>query len=127
VIRLALFVFFVAIVAGCRSPAQSELLPAAFPATPEAAPLAPVDPNVEILDFYADWCGPCKAAKPEIDRLEREGHRVVRCNADDAYSQGLKQKYRVTSVPTFIVLVDGRETFRTHNVQELRHKLEERK
>lgn len=76
--------------------------------------------------FTADWCGPCIAAKPTIDRIERSGVRVLRLDYDADYVQAVKQQYRVDGVPTFIVLTDGKETFRTHDVRTLESHLRPR-
>ncbi len=57
-----------------------------------------------LVDFYADWCGPCKAMGPVVEALagEYEGKaKVVKLNVDD--SQDMAVKYGVMSIPTFIV------------------------
>lgn len=61
-----------------------------------------------LVDFYADWCGPCKMMAPIVERLaqEYEGKlKVGKCNTDD--NMPLIQKYRVASIPTFIIFKDG--------------------
>lgn len=61
-----------------------------------------------LVDFYADWCGPCKMMAPVVERLaeEYEGKlKVGKCNTDD--NMPLTQKYRVASIPTFIIFKDG--------------------
>jgi len=66
-----------------------------------------------IVDFYAEWCGPCKMAGPVFDKLADEFAgkvKIVKVNVDEA--QGLAQKYGVMSIPTVIVFKDGKEVDR---------------
>lgn len=61
-----------------------------------------------LVDFYADWCGPCKMMAPVVESLakELEGKcKVGKCNIDE--NMALAQKYRVVSIPTFMVFKDG--------------------
>ncbi len=61
-----------------------------------------------LVDFYADWCGPCKMMAPVVERLaeEYEGKlKVGKCNTDD--NMPLTQKYRVASIPTFVIFKEG--------------------
>lgn len=75
--------------------------------------------RITVLDFYANWCGPCRDAKPKIDQLEREGWGVARLNADEKFGRQNANVYHVSSLPTFVVLDAGVEVFRTGNVNEL--------
>lgn len=62
-----------------------------------------------LVDFYADWCGPCKVTAPEVEAVakELEGRaKVVKVNIDK--SPMLAQTMRVQSVPTFMVFAKGR-------------------
>lgn len=61
-----------------------------------------------LVDFYADWCGPCKMMAPIVEKLaeEYDGRiKIGKCNTDD--NMPLTQKYRVASIPTFIVFKGG--------------------
>lgn len=61
-----------------------------------------------LVDFYADWCGPCKMMAPVIEKLsgEYEGRvKVGKLNVDIA--QTLAAKYRVMSIPTMLLFVNG--------------------
>jgi len=62
-----------------------------------------------IVDFYADWCGPCKMMSPIIDKIaeENEEIRVGKLNVDDA--QDIAMKYNVMSIPTIIIFKNGIE------------------
>ena len=66
-----------------------------------------------LIDFYADWCGPCQAMKPLVHELagELKGKlQVVQVNVDQ---QGaLSQQYNVHGIPCFVLLKGGRETNR---------------
>ena len=65
-----------------------------------------------LLDFYADWCGPCKAFSPVVEAVasENEDIKVVKVNVDDA--QDLAIKYQVMSIPTTVVIKNGQEVNR---------------
>lgn len=57
-----------------------------------------------LVDFYADWCGPCKMMAPIVKEFAEKFAgkcKVGKCNIDE--NMGLAQKYRVMSIPTFIV------------------------
>ena len=61
-----------------------------------------------IVDFWAEWCGPCHAVAPVLDRIveERSGEvRLVKVNIDE--QQDLAQRYGVASIPTMILFRDG--------------------
>ena len=63
-----------------------------------------------LVDFYAEWCGPCKALAPVLDELAAETPqaRIVKVNIDD--SPEIAARYRVESVPSLLVFKDGRVT-----------------
>ena len=63
-----------------------------------------------LLDFTADWCGPCKGMKPVVHQLRAAGHPVREVNIDR--NRQLAAQYRVTSIPCFVMLVDGQEVDR---------------
>jgi len=63
-----------------------------------------------LLDFYADWCAPCKAMEPTIQALIAEGYAVEKINIDQ--HPQLAQKYGVPPVPCYVLVVDGREVDR---------------
>ena len=61
-----------------------------------------------IVDFYADWCGPCKMMSPVIDKIAEENAeniKVGKVNVDD--NQDLAMKYNVMSIPTILVFKNG--------------------
>ena len=64
--------------------------------------------GVVLVDFWAEWCGPCQWMLPILDDLSEEldGKVVVgKVNVDEA--QSIAQQFRVMSIPTFIVFKDG--------------------
>jgi len=60
-----------------------------------------------LVDFYADWCGPCKMMAPVIDEIAAEKTDVKFCKLNVDEEMQIAQQYRVMSVPTFIVFKDG--------------------
>ena len=65
-----------------------------------------------LVDFYADWCGPCRMVSPIVDDIadERPDITVGKVNVDEENS--LATKYGVMSIPTLIVFKDGKEKTR---------------
>ena len=65
-----------------------------------------------VIDFYADWCGPCKAYSPIVEAFaaENEDIKVVKINVDD--SEDLAIKYNAMSIPTTVVIKNGKEVNR---------------
>lgn len=64
----------------------------------------------KVIDFYADWCGPCQMMKPVIEELEKElagKVEFVKVNVDE--DQATASKYGVMSIPTFVIEKDGKE------------------
>lgn len=61
---------------------------------------------MKVLDFYADWCGPCQMLKPILEEIEKEHPEVefVPINIDE--EQELAEKYEVMSIPTLVFLDD---------------------
>ena len=82
-----------------------------------------------LVDFYADWCGPCKMMAPLVERLAEEFDgrlKVGKCNTDE--NMPLTQKYRVANIPLFKVFKNGEQAASFVGVmsaEEFREKLEE--
>jgi len=61
-----------------------------------------------IVDFWAEWCGPCHAVAPVLDRIveERNGDlKLVKVNIDE--EQGIAQRYGIASIPTMVLFKNG--------------------
>ena len=60
-----------------------------------------------LLDFYADWCGPCKMLAPVLESLADENTDIVvgKINVDD--NPGLASSFRVSAIPTLVVMQGG--------------------
>ena len=61
-----------------------------------------------LLDFYADWCGPCRMVSPLVDQIADENpqYLVGKVNVDQ--EPELAQAFGVASIPTLVVMKDGR-------------------
>lgn len=66
-----------------------------------------VKEGLVLVDFYADWCGPCKMLSPLLEQINTENDdvKVVKVNIDDA--RILAQYYQIQSIPTLVLLQDG--------------------
>lgn len=65
-----------------------------------------------LVDFYADWCGPCKMMAPIVEALSEELSDVKVCHINIDENIDIAQKYRVMSIPTFIAFKGGEESGR---------------
>jgi thioredoxin 1 len=58
-----------------------------------------------LVDFWAEWCGPCRALNPTIEALARD-FKVCKVNVDN--NQPLAAHYRISSIPTILIFKDGK-------------------
>ena len=66
-----------------------------------------------IIDFYADWCGPCQMMKPTFEKLSGEyAEKLTFVKLDTQTEAGLAMKFGVQGIPTFVVVHDGKEVAR---------------
>lgn len=66
-----------------------------------------------LVDFWANWCGPCKMMLPVVDQIADdmgESAKICKVNVDE--EQRLATEYTVMSIPTFILFKDGKEVKR---------------
>ncbi|MEM8585069.1 MAG: thioredoxin [Bacteroidota bacterium] len=81
-----------------------------------------------LIDFYADWCGPCKAYAPILDLLKKavgDEVRIVKIDVDR--NQALSMKLGVQSIPTTMIFQSGDLKWRgmgVHSVESLKGELE---
>ena len=73
--------------------------------------------SVVMLDFYADWCGPCRMVAPIVHEIadERSDVTVGKVNVDN--DPDLAQTFGVMSIPTIVILKDGKEAARAVGVR----------
>ena len=61
-----------------------------------------------LLDFFASWCGPCKMVAPILDEIAEEREDIKVCKVDIDQQPELASRFRVMSVPTLMVMKEGR-------------------
>ena len=66
-----------------------------------------INEGLVLVDFYADWCGPCKMLSPILEEIndEDENVKIIKVNIDD--SRFLAKYYQIQSIPTLILLRNG--------------------
>ncbi len=70
-------------------------------------------PQLVLVDFYADWCGPCRAIAPIVEEIATELNeklKVVKLDVDQ--NQETAMQYGVQSIPTLLLFKDGKEVER---------------
>ncbi len=62
-----------------------------------------------LVDFYADWCGPCRMLAPTLEEIssERNNVKIVKVNVDEA--EKVAQQFGIMSIPTLMVFKNGKE------------------
>lgn len=63
--------------------------------------------GITIVDFYANWCGPCRMLSPVLEEFEeeREDVKIVKVDVDDA--RELSMKYRISAIPALLIFKEG--------------------
>ncbi|XP_053989898.1 thioredoxin-2 [Hylaeus volcanicus] len=84
--------------------------------------LASAGDKLIVIDFYATWCGPCKMIAPKIEELSKEMPDVMFLKVDVDECEDVAEKYKITSMPTFILLKNGKqvESFSGANYEKLK-------
>jgi thioredoxin 1 len=69
-----------------------------------------------VVDFYGEWCGPCKGFTPKLEKLEEEYTKKINFfKIDVDKNQEITERYNVISLPTMIVFSQGKAIFRRGN------------
>ena len=74
-----------------------------------------------VVDFWADWCGPCKMMAPAFEQAAAELKTQVRfAKLDTEQAQGIAARYGIRSIPTMIIFIRGQEAARTAGAMDAR-------
>ena len=66
-----------------------------------------------LIDFYADWCGPCKVMKPIFQKIEPDYEGKIEFKQVDVEAENeMASRFSIMSIPTFVILKDGEELVR---------------
>jgi thioredoxin 1 len=83
--------------------------------------------ELSIVDFYADWCGPCVAVAPRFVQLSQKSEFVHfkfgKVNIEIEDLKAVAAEYKIRSIPTFIIFQSGKELMRGHNLDEVQAEL----
>ena len=77
-----------------------------------------------IVDFYADWCGPCKQVPPILKQVKddlKDSVRIIKVNVDK--NPFIASRYQIKSIPTLIIFKDGIELWKgvgVHNANQIK-------
>jgi thioredoxin 1 len=78
-----------------------------------------------VVDFYADWCGPCKKYAPHFEELAKIFSKMTFVKVDTEENEAIMNHFEVSSLPTTLVLVNGQEKDRYEgfNLQDIKEML----
>ena len=62
-----------------------------------------------LVDFWAEWCGPCKILSPAVDQLAEETDEIKSCKINVDEAQDLAKNYRIMSIPSLLVFKNGEQ------------------
>lgn len=70
-----------------------------------------------VVDFWADWCGPCRALLPVIEEFANAHHEIKVCKINVDEEEELSAKFEIMSVPTILIFKEGKITNRSSGVK----------
>lgn len=68
--------------------------------------------NLVLIDFYADWCGPCKKMNPILNRIADQNKHVKLLKIDAEKSDNIASVFKVEEIPTYVIIKNGRQVWR---------------
>jgi thioredoxin 1 len=79
------------------------IVPASDSRSPARGSIQPDRGKITIVDFYADWCGPCKKIGPVLEKIAEDNSDIVLQKVNVDKNKGLAQEYNVTAIPHIII------------------------
>lgn len=77
-----------------------------------------------LIDFYAEWCGPCRMVGPIIEKIAAENGDIAVAKVNVENEQALARRFGIASIPTLVVIKDGEVVNRSVGAQPERKILE---
>ncbi len=97
----------------CKSALPSESRPVALDSVESFDDLVRGSPLPVLVDFWAEWCGPCRMVAPELEKLAKgKSGRLVVAKVDTDRVRELGARFGISSIPTLILFRGGREAQR---------------
>ena len=89
--------------------------------------LSGLESDVTMIDFWAQWCVPCKMIGPTLDKIDEENPRVslLKLNVDDEENKGLLEEFSIRSIPTVILVNKSGEVLDRMTGNQTKEKIQE--